>query len=756
MSVDASQAFYQDAVAYLNQGKISEAIASLEKCLQINPSFVAAYQLAGDILQSQGKLSEAIAAFNKAITFAPGSCEEAHNKLGITLVMHGRAEEAIAAFRSAVNIRPNYVDALYNLGLALAEKQIDEAIACFYSVLEINPEHLDAGLNLTTLLIQQKQSDEAIICLQEILSFHPGCADAYFNLSSAFLLKKEVDEAIICLETAIDLQPDYAEAYHMLGSIFADQIILNVKFEKTEEAIECFQRAIELKPDYATAYYTYGNVLESEGRVEEALALYQKVLDLEPRHAIAYRAQQLILPIVYHNAAEIDWWRQRFTRGLQNLIRRVCLDTEADRRWALKIMESNNFYLSYQAKNDVELARQYGELAHRIMSTVSSQWSLPVREQGNPNNKKIKVGFLSYMFKNHSTARAIFGWLKHIDKGYFEIYCYYTHREVDRVTKQFQSISDVFYQIPDDDGDRSVPAICQQVIADKLDILIFTDLGMRPQTTQIASLRLAPVQCTCWGHPITSGLPTIDYYLSSDVMEPEDRQIAQSHYTETLIRLPKLGISYVKPTILEAKKDRAFFQLNDESIIYLSCQAPFKYLPQHDYLFAAIAQRVPQAKFVFITRDRKSFLAKQFEFRLKKAFETFGINSHDYCVVLPFLNFDDYCNLSLVSDVFLDTIGFSGGCTSLDAIACNLPIVTLPGEFMRGRHAYGMLKVLGVTDTIAYSETEYIEIAAKLGLDRNWRQQIVERIANNHDRLYEDTTCVTALEDFFRSVANPG
>jgi len=88
----------------------------------------------------------------------------------------------------------------------------------------------------------------------------------------------------------------------------------------------------------------------------------------------------------------------------------------------------------------------------------------------------------------------------------------------------------------------------------------------------------------------------------------------------------------------------------------------------------------------------------------------------------------------------------------LEAIACNLPIVTCPGEFMRGRHSYGILKMLGVTETIAQSEAEYIDIAVRLGLDATWRNSIVQRMIERHSYLYEDKICVAALEAFYRRV----
>ena len=134
-----------------------------------------------------------------------------------------------------------------------------------------------------------------------------------------------------------------------------------------------------------------------------------------------------------------------------------------------------------------------------------------------------------------------------------------------------------------------------------------------------------------------------------------------------------------------------------------------------------------------------------------RAFAAEGLEAADYCIVLPPLSPFDYWNLNLVSDVFLDSLGYSGCVTTLEAIACALPIVTLPGRFMRGRQSYGFLIQLGVTDTIARDKEEYLEIAARLGLDREWRSQILERMKANHWRLYSDTRCVRALEDFYRS-----
>jgi predicted O-linked N-acetylglucosamine transferase (SPINDLY family) len=231
-------------------------------------------------------------------------------------------------------------------------------------------------------------------------------------------------------------------------------------------------------------------------------------------------------------------------------------------------------------------------------------------------------------------------------------------------------------------------------------------------------------------------------------MEPEN---AQEHYSEQLVRLPNIGLCYPKPVIEQQSKTRSDFQLRDDAIVYLSCQSLFKYLPQYDWIFAAIAQQVSQAQFAFISFPSIE-LNRKFQQRLQHAFAKFGLKSEDYCVILLRQKPVDYFNLNLVSDVYLDTLSWSGGNSTMEAIACNLPIVTCPGEFMRGRHSYAILKMLGVTDTIAHDEAEYIEVAVRLGLDREWRDNIIKQMVQRHSYLFDDKTCVEALDTFISSI----
>ena len=100
------------------------------------------------------------------------------------------------------------------------------------------------------------------------------------------------------------------------------------------------------------------------------------------------------------------------------------------------------------------------------------------------------------------------------------------------------------------------------------------------------------------------------------------------------------------------------------------------------------------------------------------------------------------------SHVFLDTIGFSGFNTAMQAIECDLPIVTLAGEFMRGRLAAGILQRINLPELITHSAEEYIALAVKLVKDSTYRANIVAQIQANRDVLFNDVLPIRELEAF--------
>ena len=563
--------------------------------------------------------------------------------------------------------------------------------------------------------------------------------------------QEDWQKAQLAYEKAISLAPNFAEAYYHYSNLLLDRY--NRSGFPLSPVIKCVEKAIALSPKYGDALYRLGTLLEAHGKSQESLSCFKKALETNLQNLKAYRRYHLLLPLVYESFADIHFWRSRFENGLKKFDESISLDKLSDRINALQSIECRTiFLLPYQGYNDLDLQRQYGQILQRVMAANYPQWSQPLSmpelSNSNESKGKLRIGYVSSYFVSHSVGMMAMGYFKHCDHERFEIYAYHTGsmNGYDSITEQFREYSHAFYHIPE-----SLEVVCEQIRFDDLHILIFLDIGMDKNTNPIAGLRLAPVQCVWAGHPDTTGLSTIDYFLSSDAHEIED---AQQHYSEKLIRLPNLSHVYTKSSIPDLNKTRSDMGLPEDVPIYVSCQMPFKYLPQYDYLFPEILKRVPSAKVVFCLGGKDDILAQFVENRIKNAFKRSGLDSEISCIFLGRLEFNDYLNLLSICDASLDTIGFTGSNTTLQAIACGLPVVTLPTELMRGRQSYGIFKTLGVMDTVASSEAEYIEIAVRLCSDSAWRESIIQKMKANHHMLYDDITCVKALEQFFVEVVS--
>ncbi|MDB9496042.1 hypothetical protein PN441_15470 [Spirulina major CS-329] len=473
-----------------------------------------------------------------------------------------------------------------------------------------------------------------------------------------------------------------------------------------------------------------------EGHIDRARQQTQVARQACPQDYIFTVLDHLLVPMIYGRGDEITMARSRYIQGLQTLINITTLDTPAQCQAALAgISQITNFYLAYQAFNVRDLQGQYGALVHRIAAANFPAWvqELPPR----PQRQKLRVGYVSAYFYAYSGTLWLKGWLQQHDRTQFELYGYDLGAANDGMAQTCRDCCDRWYAF---NGFWINAA--QQILQDELDILVFPEVGMDAPTMTLAALRLAPVQCVAWGHPVTTGLPTVDYFLSSELMEGAN---ADDHYTETLVKLPNIGVAYPNPQIPPLTKTRADYGFAEDAVLYLCCQAPFKYLPQYDWVFPAIARQVPKARFVFLRGE----VMRQ---RLIRAFHHAGLAIADYCDFRRVVARGDYLAVNQLCDVYLDSFDWSGGNTSLEALACHLPIVTCPGEFMRGRHTDSFLKMIGVTETIAAHPDDYVQIATRLGRDPQWRDRIKTKIIQQGDRLYDDPDCVQGLEQFYRQV----
>jgi len=791
------EALFNQAKICLDQGNYEQAIALLGQCIEANAEEINYYWYLGlaYLLNKQEESAKNIF----LLAFSQGAQEKIEKQKDdlikileaycLMSIERGYLNQVRAILNTIFFLREDYLNldldlaidqtlnSLYQSGIQFAQnEQYQKAEDSFLKILELVEDPL-TWYNVAVLYYKSEQLIKSENAINSAIALSPRNATYFYTLGLILEKKQKLLEAIVNYKKTIDLDKFYADAYNNLGNLYK-----NIDLEN--EALIIWKKALSFCPNHHGAYINLGNfylhkrdyqkaeliyqaaiknkicqveiydgftqTLNELGKTKESIDLLDQAVLLFPDSLLLLRRKELFLPPIYVDQEEIFSYREHFSDGLETLSQAIDLSTQEGIRKAYEIINGQskagqtNFYLAYQGYNDLELQKKYGRLINDIMKAAYPQWAKPLNIRKPTDNRKLKVGYVSQRMQS-LLARLLIGWIEHRDPNKFEIYSYYIGETIEQNNQYFQLLSDHYFHFP-----NQLEEACKQIIDDQIDILVYFEIGMEPLISQLANLRLAPIQCATWGHPMTTGFPMIDYFLSSDSMEPKE---AQSHYSEQLVRLPKLGFNIVLPPYLEATKKRDYFNIDNKNIVYLSCQYLPKYLPQYDYIFPEIYQRVPNAKFVFIKRTGSEAITEVFKERLDYIFSQYQLNYKDSCCFLPGLNSPDYFNFLHLSDIFLDTIGWSGGFTSLDAIACDLPVVTCPGEFMRGRHSYGILKMLEIEETIAYSETDYIKIAIKLGCNSKWRKKIRDQVRANKHKIYNDQSCVLSLEKFYCHVS---
>ncbi|MBD2097883.1 tetratricopeptide repeat protein [Trichocoleus sp. FACHB-591] len=735
------QILYQEATALQKQNSLTAAEQKYQQALQLEPKQAEIWSDLGHLYYQMGRHQEAFSTLSQALEISRFTALH-HYRLGMVFEQLQQTESAIQAYENTIKLDANLVEAYLALGrIFVTQSQFDAAISNYLIAHDRNPRDVKILSDLGQAY--ELQANESELRSDFYLGF------SYYRQGNYAAAIAPYEKFLASLTPAIASEA-IERVYRYLGDSLQ-------RLNHSQRAAEIYQAAVKQysqKPDF---HINLIAALRNSGQTRSAIAAAATAAQLFPDMVLFERDRHLVLPILYESSTEISTYRQQFNQGLAQLIQyvqsRADVNSAESRAVFLRGLGSQtNFYLHYQGQNDLEQQVQFAQLLHQLMAVQYPELMQPLATKKPSVRQKIRVGYASACMWKQTVGVLFLGWLRHSDRQNFEIYSYHLHPHSDEHTEKFRASSDVFRHLPVKEAIELdyIQAVGEQIRKDELDILVFLDVGMHPYMSLFSSLRLAPVQCVTWGHPVTTGSPTIDYFLSSELMEPED---GDKHYSEELVRLPNISIAYSPPDLSEATKTRADFGLREDAVLYLSCQTLFKYLPQYDYIFAAIAQQVPQAQFVFISH-KSAAITEKFSQRLERAFAQYGLKSPDYCAILPRQGHNSYLSLNRIADVFLDTFSWSGGNTALEAIACQLPVVTCLGKMMRSRHSYAVLKQLGVTEAIAANETEYIQIAARLGLDPKWRHQVSQKIKAARSRLYDDITCVKALENFYQQVVH--
>jgi predicted O-linked N-acetylglucosamine transferase (SPINDLY family) len=707
----------------LDAGRPDLAARFIRQAVAIDPSQAAYHLDLGEAYRKSGRRAEARTSYEQALLLDPGHLT-AHNSLGILCQEQGDLSGAEAHFREAARLGPDRAFVLNNLGTLLLHRgALDEARTILDQALLLRPDYAEGHNNLGAVWVRLGRYDEARACFVRAVALKPGYAVAHHNLGSVLHKEGRLGDAEASLRLALRHKPDYAPAHYELGAVLMDALRL-------DEAQARLEEAVRVKPDYTEAMGLLATVLGRQGKVAEARAWVTKALATRPDDGLKIRSA-LLLPVIYRSLDELQQERARLRADLARLSAEP-LSVEDP----VNAVGVNAFFLAYQGLDDRDLMSDLSALYRKAtpgLEFVAPHCTDPARATSREG--PIRVGFLSNFFHEHTVGRLNLGFVRHLSRERFSVTLFRFPGADDPLSSALQQAADRVVTLP-----RRLDAARQLVADEGLDALYYPEIGMDPLTCFLAFARLAPVQCVSWGHPVTSGIPTVDYFLSGAPMEPEG---AAAHYTERLVRFRKFNAYYFEPKPSTPPPTRRDLGLDEGAHLYVCTQSLFKLHPSMDEALGAILRADPSGLLVLL-----SGVYPRWDATLANRFRRTFPKEAGRVRFLPRRSRDDFLHLQALADVLLDTFPFCGGNTSYEAFAVGTPVVTLPGALLRGRLTFALYQQMGVPDCVADDPRHYVEIALRLANDPAWREHVRGRILAAKHRIFEDAEAVRELEGF--------
>ncbi len=569
------------------------------------------------------------------------------------------------------------------------------------------------------LLRMQPIGNEAIKLWASLSQKLPANPKVWVMLGTNQIRLGETAEAISSLKQAASLKPDQADIWRMLGGVFAETW-------QFDQALSCLERALNLEPDNDDCISLLGWVKNEMGDVSGSLAV---LAPQNPLDKITFGRRlrfELALPQIYENREDLTRWRSRYLKGLANLnanLEEYCPDPRL-----VFTLNQTNFLLAYQGSNDLDPQRDYAHLLHRLISQARPDLTAPQHHSGAHENRKIKVAFLSSFLHECTIGHYFRSWVDGLDAARFETTVIYTGGQSDATTQDIARRANRFMV-----SRGNALEVAKHVLEAKPDILIYLEIGMHSKNYVLANMRLAPIQCAAWGHPVTTGSTSIDYYFTCGAMEAPG---ADNHYSEKLLRLPGLGTRYRMPGPDTEELTRDGLGLSADRHVYLCPQSLFKVHPDNDEFYFDILDRDRHTVLLFFQESAQR-LTMTFANRIAAGMSQRGIPPCNQIKFLPRVGHAAFRSVLRLADVVLDTLHWSGGNTTLDALSVGAPLVTLPGPFMRGRQSAAMLDILGLQELIANSRQQYVDHAVQIATDKGIAQRVRKHIVSNNGELFD-------------------
>jgi protein O-GlcNAc transferase len=661
-------------------GQLKPAEDLYRQVLGIQPDHADALHLLGVIAHQKGEHGQAIELIDRAIALQPSAAM--YGNLAQAVKARGDLEGAIRLFRHALSLDPQHADTYNNLGVALSDQsKFPEAMECFIQAISLRPDYSSAYCNLGVAAFSLGHLDEAIRCYQAAISIDPNYAVAYNNLGNVLREQGKYDAAIEHFTRALEISHEYALAHSNLGNTLRDR-------HNHEAAVHSYEQALAHDPTYTPGYSNLGNALRDQGHPELAVELYRKALALDP--------------------------------GLNDIHSNLLLTL-----------------LTIPNDNLEEHFAEHLRFAERFETPHKASW--PAHANPRDKDKRLKVGYVSGDFRNHSIAFFFEPVLLGHDKSQVEVFCYHNHHQHDDVSSRLAALADHWIACKG----MADEALAARIRADGIDILV--DLSGHTAYNRLLTFarKPAPVQITWMGYPNSTGLSAIDYRLTDAAMDPPG--LTERYNSETLLRLPtscQFNPSPIRPPI------NALPALTQGVFTFACLNHLTKISEQAMALWAQILQALPDARLMLGGVNDQASRQK-----LIDTFARYGI-AEDRLALHPKMSLDAFLALHHQIDLALDPFPFNGGTTSFHALSMGVPVVTLAGDTPVTRSGASIMANVGLPEFVATSPEEYVRLAIGFAGDVPRLDRIRQSLGAGNPALYEPGTNPFArhLEQAFRQV----
>lgn len=476
-------------------------------------------------------------------------------------------------------------------------------------------------------------------------------------------------------------------------------VTLLAKAQRAQEALVAFERMLVRWPDHAIVGPAFAQFVMREFPLEARELMARRAWCPQPDALSPERVRAALwLPPFFESEAAAGEWRNHLLAQIHRLTE-LAVQSPLQRIERASCLSMTPYFAAFHDADITAIQFAWGDFVEALLAPLRTV--LPaVKER---EHRVRRVGIVSNRLTDSSAGRFFNDWVPQLISAGFEVRLYAIGRsdaETDRLSRLAPTC-----RVAEDD-ERHGLALAQQILTDSNDVLLFPEPQGSPLTMQVAGLRCAPIQIAAFGNPVTTGLHTMDYFVVPDAAEVDS---PHPYYRERVVRLDGIGVK--RPAALPVSEaSRESYGLRPDERIYLVNQQMQKWTPTFVDSVAEILRNDRNGRLVYFGVGA-SVSARAEQIYVRGAFAAHGIDVAERMLRITELNRSDFMALNRWADVSLDTFGYGGGSTTMDALAVGLPVVTLQGAYLRSRQTAGMLRSFGCNSLIASNRSQFVELA---------------------------------------------